>query len=235
MFNIQTDILDRCGVILKLIDLMQESSDDITVMASRADKIKELKTSIANLMVKFEELGSALNQQEELEKVYTVIRLFESDIPKIKEITDGKKYALPESVGNISLEKVRNNVALLETRLENCISEIQSNLDMLNGVIKEKVPVLSGIMGKLHGEETITEMHKAEMSENAMTIMMQINDSCNKVVTNLDNVTTLTIGAITYICKYIEKLSQHERYSQLAEPFQIIKMKQNKVKEVLIA
>lgn len=236
MFNIQKDIIDQCQVILKLIDVVYDSSDDITVLMDRTDKIRNLKTSIANLMVKFEQLGIALNMHEEHEKLYSTIRLFENNIPEIKEILSGKTCDLPDNIKGISLDNVNKNVRLLEGKLESCIDEIRVNLKVLDTmVVREKVPSLSGIMGKLHGEETITEVQKAEMNENAMTIMMQINDSCNNVITNLENVTTLTIGAINYVTRYFELLTEQEQFSELKSLCGILKLKQNKIKEVLIS
>lgn len=236
MINIQKDIIDQCRVILKLIDVVYESSDDITVLVQRSDKIRGLSKSIGNLMVKFEELGTAINKEEELDKVYKVIKLFENDIPKIREIIAGGKYNLPENMDGITLKNVNNNLILLESRLDDSIDDIRVNLKVLNNVvIKEKVPAFSGLMGKLHGEEIIDDVQKAEMNEEARTIIMQINESCDNVVTNLNNVITLTIGAINYICKYFELLARSEEDSELSSIFEIIKMKQDKVKEVLIS
>ena len=225
MINIQKDIIDRCQVILRMIDLIYESSDDITVMVSRSGKIRNLSTSIGNLMVKFEELGSVINKEEELEKVYSVIRLFEKDIPKIRETIES--YDLP-------LEKVRNNLRLLDSKLESIIDNIRVNLKILDTiVIKEKVPAFSGLMGKLHGEEMINDTQKAEMNEDAKTIMMQINESCNNVITDLNNVITLTIGAINYISNYFEQLTKNNEFDELSSLFEIIKMKQEKVVQAL--
>ena len=216
--------------------MVYESSDDITVLVQRSDKIRGLNKSIGNLMVKFEELGAAINKEDELDKVYSVIGLFENDIPKIREIITGGKYNLPENIDGISLKNVENNLKLLESRLNSSIDDIRVNLKVLNNVvIKEKVPEFSGIMGKLHGEEIIDDVQKAEMNENARTIIMQINESCDNVVTNLNNVITLTIGAINYICRYFELLAKSEEYSEFSSIFDIIKMKQEKVKEVLIS
>ena len=232
MINIQKDIIDRCQVILRMIDLIYESSDDITVMVSRSGKIRNLSTSIGNLMVKFEELGSVINKEEELEKVYSVIRLFEKDIPKIRETIES--YDLPEQVDGSSLEKVRNNLRLLDSKLESIIDNIRVNLKILDTiVIKEKVPAFSGLMGKLHGEEMINDAQKAEMNEDAKTIMMQINESCNNVITDLNNVITLTIGAINYISNYFEQLTKNNEFDELSSLFEIIKMKQEKVVQAL--
>jgi len=236
MINIQRDIIDRCRVILRLIDVIYESSDDITVLVQRSDKIRGLSKSIGNLMVKFEELGAVINKEEELDKVYSAIRLFENDIPKIKEIIKCGKYNLPDKIDGNSLKNVENNLKLLESKIESSIDDIRVNLKVLNNVvIKEKVPAFSGLMGKLHGEEIIDDVQKAEMNEDAKTIIIQINESCDNVVTNLNNVITLTIGAINYICKYFELLSRSEEHSELSSLFEIIKMKQDKVKEVLIS
>ena len=46
MINIQKDIVDRCRVIINLIDVIYESSDDITVFVDRSEKIKDLSTYI---------------------------------------------------------------------------------------------------------------------------------------------------------------------------------------------
>ena len=235
MLNLQTDIIDKCRVILRLIDVVYESSDDITVMVQRSDKIKTLSKSIGNLMVKFEELGSAINKEEDLDKIFAAIRLFENDIPKIREIIEDGKHSLPDKLGPTALEHVKKNITLLESRLDSTIDDIRVNLKILNSVIREKVPEFSGLMGKLHGEEVIDEVQKAELNDEAMTIMMQINESCDNVVTNLNNVITLTIGAINYICKYFELLSKAEQDSELTSLFDIIKMKQEKVKAVLIS
>lgn len=232
MINIQKDVIDKCRVILRLIDLIYESSDDITVLVSRSGKIKNLSTSIGNLMVKFEELGSVINKEDELEKIYSVIRLFEKDIPIIRETIEN--YDLPLQIDGSSLEKVKNNLKLLDSKLESIIDDIRVNLKILDTiVIKEKVPAFSGLMGKLHGEEMINEVQKAEMHEDAKIIMMQINESCNNVITDLNNVITLTIGAINYISKYFEHLTKNNEFNELASLFKIIKMKQEKVLEVL--
>ena len=230
--NIQKDIIDRCRIILRLIDVIYESSEDITVLVDRSGKIRNLSTSIGNLMVKFEELGSVINKHEELEKVYSVIRLFEKDIPKIRETIEN--YDLPKEIGGSSLEKVKNNLKLLESKLDDIIDDIRVNLKVLDTVvIKEKVPAFSGLMGRLHGEEAINDVQKAEMNEDAKTIMTQINESCNNVITDLNNVITLTIGAINYISKYFELLTKHNEFNELSSLFEIIKMKQEKVVEVL--
>lgn len=232
MINIQKDIIDRCRVILRLIDVIYESSDDITVLVNRSEKIKGLSTSIGKLMVKFEELGSIIHKEEELNKVYSVIRLFEKDIPKINEIIEN--YNLPKQVGVTTLENVKNNLKLLDSKLESIIDDIRVNLKILdNVVIKEKVPAFSGLMGRLHGEEMIDDVKKAEMNEDAKVIMMQINESCNNVVADLNNVITLTIGAINYISNYFEHLAKTNEYGELASLFGIIKMKQEKIMEVL--
>lgn len=232
MINIQKDIIDRCRVILRLIDVIYESSDDITVLVSRAEKIKGLSTSIGNLMVKFEELGSVINREEELDKVYSVIRLFEKDIPEIKKTIE--TYDLPKKIDGSTLENVKNNVRLLESKLENIIDDIRVNLKILDTVvIKEKVPALSGLMGRLHGEEVIDDVQKAEMNEDAKTIIMHINQSCDNVITDLNNVITLTIGAINYISRYFESITRQNEYNELSSLFDIIKMKQEKVLEVL--
>lgn len=232
MINIQKDIIDRCRVILQLIDLIYESSDDITVMVARSGKIRNLSTSIGGLMVKFEELGSILNKEEELDKVYSVIRLFEKDIPIIRETIEN--YDLPQQIDGSSLEKVKNNLKLLDNKLDTIIDDIRVNLKVLDTiVIKEKVPAFSGLMGKLYGEEIINDVQKAEMSEDAKTIMMQINESCNNVITDLNNVITLTIGAINYISNYFERLTNYNEFNELSSLLEIIKMKQQKVVEVL--
>ncbi len=236
MINIQKDIVDRCRVIMNLIDVIYESSDDITVLVDRHEKIKDLSTYIGKLMVKFEELGAVINNTEELDKVYTVIRLFENDIPVIKEKIQNKDYDLPEQMGGYLLVNVEKNLKLLESKLESSIDDIRVNLKVLDTVvIKEKVPAFSGLMGKLHGEEVINDVQKAEMNENAKIIMMQINESCNNVITNLNNVITLTIGAINYISKYFELLTKSDEFSELSSLFEVIKMKQEKVKDVLIS
>jgi len=235
MINLQKDIIDQCQIIVKLIDVVYESSDDITVMASRSDKIKNLSKSIGNLMVKFEELGAAINREEDLNKLFSAIRLFENDIPKIQAIIDSGKYELPEKLGKTTLDNVNKNLVLLQSRLDRCILEIRFNLKLLNDVIREKVPSFSGLMGKLHGEETISENQKSEMSDEAMAIMQQINQSCRNVATNLDNVNTLTIGAIGYISRYFELLAREKEDSELTGLFDVIKMKQEKVKEVLVS
>ena len=232
MINIQKDIVDRCRVILRLIDVIYESSDDITVLVNRSQKIKDLSTSIGNLMVKFEELGSIIHKEEELNKVYSVIRLFEKDIPKIKEIIEN--YNLPEQVGVTTLDNVKNNLMLLDSKLESIIDDIRVNLKILdNVVIKEKVPEFSGLMGRLYGEEMIDDVKKAAMNEDAKVIIMQINESCNNVVADLNNVITLTIGAINYISKYFEHLTKSNEYEELSSLFGIIKIKQEKIAEVL--
>lgn len=236
MINIQKDIIDRCRVILKLIDVTYESSEDITVMAQRSNKIKDLSINIGQLMVKFEELGAVINNQEEINKVYSIIRLFENDIPKIKEIIENENYDLPEKIGGSLLANVKINLKLLESKLEGSIDDIRVNLKVLDTVvIKEKVPAFSGLMGKLYGEEVINEIQKAEMNEEAKTIMVQINESCNNVITNLNNVITLTIGAINYISRYFELLTKLDEFSEFASLFEVIKIKQEKVKEVLIS
>lgn len=236
MINIQKDIIDRCRVILRLIDVIYESSDDITVLVARSGKIKDLNASIGSLMVKFEELGVVINKEEELNKVYSVIRLFENDIPKIKEIIASEKYDLPEKIGGNSLEHVKNNLNLLENKLDSNIDDIRINLKILDQVvIKEKVPEFSGLMGRLHGEEIIDDIQKAQINEDAKTVMLQINESCENVVTDLNNVITLTIGAIKYICNYFELLTKSDEYSELSSLFDVIKMKKKKVKEVLIS
>ena len=232
MMNIQKDIIDRCRVILRLIDVIYENSDDITVLVARSGKIKSLSASIGNLMVKFEELGSVINKEEELNKVYSVIRLFEKDIPKIKEVI--KNYDLPKQIDGISLENVKKNLQLLDSRLESIIDDIRVNLKVLDTVvIKEKVPAFSGLMGKLHGEQVINDVQKAEMNEDAKTIIMQINESCNNVITDLNNIITLTIGAINYISKYFELVTGYNEFNELSSLFEIIKIKQEKVVEVL--
>ncbi len=234
MLNIQKDIIDKCQVILQMIEVVHESSDDITVYMERTDKIKTLSKSIGNLMVKFEELGTEINKEEELNKVYAAIRLFESDIPKIKEIISSGKHDLPAKAGKTTLENVEKNVMLLENKLDGCIDYIRVNLKVLNNVvIKEKVPKFSGLMGRLHGEEVIDDKQKEEMNNEAQTIIAQINESCNNVVTNLNNVVTLTNGAINYICKYFELVAKEKKDSELTTLFDVIKMKQEKVKEVL--
>jgi hypothetical protein len=232
MINIQKDIIDRCRVIMRLIDVIYESSDDITVLVNRSEKIKDLSTSIGTLMVKFEELGSIIHKEEELNKVYSVIRLFEKDIPKIMEIIEN--YNLPKQVGATTLEKVKNNLKLLDSKLESIIDDIRVNLKILdNVVIKEKVPEFSGLMGRLYGEEMIDDVKKAAMNEDAKVIIMQINESCNNVVADLNNVITLTIGAINYISKYFEHLTKSNEYEELSSLFGIIKIKQEKIAEVL--
>ena len=232
MINIQKDIIDRCRVIMRLIDVIYESSDDITVLVNRSEKIKDLSTSIGKLMVKFEELGSIIHKEEELNKVYSVIRLFEKDIPKIMEIIEN--YNLPKQVGATTLEKVKNNLKLLDSKLESIIDDIRVNLKILdNVVIKEKVPEFSGLMGRLYGEEMIDDVKKAAMNEDAKVIIMQINESCNNVVADLNNVITLTIGAINYISKYFEHLTKSNEYEELSSLFGIIKIKQEKIAEVL--
>lgn len=236
MINIQKDIIDRCRVILKLIDVTYESSEDITVMVQRSKKIKDLSINIGQLMVKFEELGAVINKQEEINKVYSIIRLFENDIPKIKEIIENENYDLPEKIGGSSLENVKRNLKLLDSKIEGSIDDIRVNLKVLDTVvIKEKVPAFSGLMGKLYGEEVINEIQKAEMTEEAKTIMVQINECCNNVITNLNNVITLTIGAINYISRYFELLTKLDEFSEFASLFEVIKIKQEKVKEVLIS
>lgn len=183
-------------------------------------------------MVKFEELGSVINKEEELNKVYSVIRLFEKDIPKIKEVI--KNYDLPKQIDGISLENVKKNLQLLDSRLESIIDDIRVNLKVLDTVvIKEKVPAFSGLMGKLHGEQVINDVQKAEMNEDAKTIIMQINESCNNVITDLNNIITLTIGAINYISKYFELVTGYNEFNELSSLFEIIKIKQEKVVEVL--
>jgi hypothetical protein len=234
MLNIQKDIIDLCQVILKMIDVTYESSEDITVMVHRSDKIKGLSMNIGQLMVKFEELGSVINNQEELSKVYATIKLFENDIPAIKQVIENEDNQLPEQIKNISLANVKKNLKLLETRLDKCIDDIRVNLKVLdNVIIKEKVPDLSGLMGRLYGEEVIDEVQKAVMNEDARTIMDQINESCNNVVTNLNNVVTLTIGAINYITIYFELLIKSGEHTELASMFEVIKIKQEKVRQVL--
>ncbi|MCG8325642.1 MAG: hypothetical protein MI673_09000 [Thiotrichales bacterium] len=236
MLNIQKDIVDKCRVVHGLIDVVYANTEDITTLVSRANKIKELKQSIANLMIKFQELATAINREEELEKVYTVIRLFEGDIPKIRAIIDNGTINLPEQAGNTSLENVKKNLALLEKRLENCVDEIRVNLKVLdNVVIREKVPSFSALMGKLHGEEVIDDVQKAEMNENAMTIMEQINESCENVVTNLNNAITLSVGAITYICQYFNHVIREQPNDELESLFQVVNIKKDKVREVLVA
>ena len=236
MINIQKDIIDKCRVILQLIDLIYESSDDITVYVKRVEKIKNLSNSIGNLMVKFEELGKVLNDTEELDKVFTIIRLFENDIPKIMGILDNKDYDLPEQLEALKLENVKKNLRLLETRLEGNIDDIRVSLKILdNVVLKEKVPELSGLMGKLHGEIAIDDVQKAEMNENAREVMTQITESCNNVITDLNNIITLTIGAVNYISRYFELLTKDEEFKELSSLFDVIKIKQNKMKGVLIA
>ena len=233
MINIQKDIIDRCRVILRLIDIIYENSEDITVYVKRTDKIKNLSSSIGKLMVKFEELGSAINKTDELERVYSVIRLFEKDIPKIREVIE--KYKLPEQVDGISLANVRKNLQLLEGRIDTIIDDIRVNLKVLNTVvIKEKVPEFSGLMGRLHGEEVIDDVQKAALNEDAKTIIMQINESCNNVITDLNNVITLTMGAINYIAHYFELLSDRSEVEELSTLFDIIRMKQEKVVEALV-
>lgn len=236
MINIQKDIIDRCRVILNLIDVTYESSEDITVLAQRSHKIKDLSINIGQLMVKFEELGAVINKHEEINKVYSIIRLFENDIPKIKEIIENENYDLPEKIGGCLLVNVKRNLQLLESKIEGSIDNIRVNLKVLDTVvIKEKVPAFSGLMGKLYGEEVINEIQKAEIAEDAKTIMIQINESCNNVITNLNNVITLTIGAINYISRYFELLIELDEFSELASLFEVIKIKQEKVKEVLIS
>lgn len=232
MVNIQKDIIDRCRVILKLIDIIYDSSEDITVYVKRSDKIKNLSSSIGKLMVKFEELGSVINREDELDKVYSVIRLFEKDIPKIREVIEN--YDLPGQLDGVTLANVRNNLKLLESKIESIIDDIRVNLKVLNTVvIKEKVPAFSGLMGRLHGEEVINDVQKAELNEDAKTIIMQINESCNNVISDLHNVITLTMGAINYISRYFELLTEHNEFNELSSMFEIIKLKQDKIVEVL--
>lgn len=232
MINIQKDIIDRCRVILKLIDIVYDSSEDITVYVKRADKIKNLSSSIGKLMVSFEELGSAINRNEDLEKVYSVIRLFEKDIPKIREVIE--QHDLPDQIDRLSLANVKNNLKLLEGKIDSIIDDIRVNLKVLNTVvIKEKVPAFSGLMGRLHGEEIIDDIQKAQLNEDAMTIIMQINESCNNVITDLNNVITLTTGAINYISRYFELLTDRSEFDELSSLFEVIKLKQEKVMGVL--
>jgi hypothetical protein len=79
----------------------------------------------------------------------------------------------------------------------------------------------------------INDVQKAEMNEDAKTIIMQINESCNNVITDLNNIITLTIGAINYISKYFELVTGYNEFNELSSLFEIIKIKQEKVVEVL--